>query len=248
MINSFTLSLISLPVHVWCSHLPSFIYWLEEQGHLRAPAKVHSFFSMSLLIFWEADGCNKNWTHHTHPLPKQTQSNTTCWNPKKMNHIIHAFLSVIVPILAVEKHHLKAQWETCVGTCDMAGVECEGGGGGGVGGRGVGALHHNTCFILQAIWETGLQPSPETWPHAEICSFFFRSAGMTSNCFSVFCTVKTSDTQVAAAGESLFRLALFQHFRDFFIMYTLQRLSLNYSHYNLKRMLKNGSPNKLCHF
>lgn len=147
-------SLISLPLHAWHNHLPSFIYRLGEQGHLRAPAKVHSFFPVSLLIFWEADGCCESRT------PLQTQSHTTCRDPRNDSYnscilICHC----LTP--AVEKHHLKTQWETCVGTCDTAGglVVLKGD-----------TLNHNTCFILCAIRRTSLLPSSETWPHTEICS------------------------------------------------------------------------------
>lgn len=99
-------SLISLPLH---SRLPSFIYRLREQGHLRAPPKVHSFFPVSLLIFWEQA-----------ETPKQTASPTTCWNPR--NESYNACILIrhcLTP--AVEKLHLKTQWETCGGTCDTAG-------------------------------------------------------------------------------------------------------------------------------
>lgn len=113
-------SLISLPLHARPNHLPSFIYRLGEQGHLRAPAKVHSFFPVSLLIFWEADGCCESRT------PKQTPSHTTCRTPRNESYnscilICHCLA------LAGGKHHLKTQWETCVGTCDMAGGLAGGG-------------------------------------------------------------------------------------------------------------------------
>lgn len=146
-------SLISLALHARTNHLPSFIYRLGEQGHLRAPAKVHSFFPVSLLIFWEAGGRCESRT------PKQTPSHTTCRTPRDESYnscilICHCLA------LVVGKHHLKTQWETCVGTCDTAG--------GLMGGEKT--LNHNTCFIPCAIRGTSLLPSSETWPHTEICS------------------------------------------------------------------------------
>lgn len=123
-------SLIMLLLQAWHYRLPSFIYWFKEQGHLRPLTKVHFFFPVTLLIFWEADG----W------YMSRTPNNTTCWNPRNESYnscilICHCLMQ------AVENHHLKTRWETCVGTSDTA-RELEGVK------KKRKKLNHNTCFIL----------------------------------------------------------------------------------------------------
>lgn len=111
-------------LRAWHNHLPSFIYRLREQGHLRAPAKVHSFFPVSLLIFRTVDRCCES------RAPKQMPNRTTCWNTR--NESYNACILIRhCHTLAEEKHHLKTQRKTCLKTCDMAGRHGEGWGLGG---------------------------------------------------------------------------------------------------------------------
>ena len=137
MINSSGLSLISLPLCAWYNHLPSFIYWLKEQGHLRAPAKAHSFFPVSLLIFWEADRWYKNWT------PNKPSVTTPAETPE-MNHIIHAFLSVIVPHWLQKNAIWKPSGGLVWGHVIRLGNAC--------GGEGLeGGCHYTTTHVLFSV-------------------------------------------------------------------------------------------------
>lgn len=126
-------------------------------------------------------------------------------------------------------------------------------------------LNHNTCFILCAIQGTSLLPGSETWPHTEICSFFLglhngflkktngKKWPLTVSPLSVPLDIRYSSGRrnshrccwkswcCSGIVPALQRLS--------FIMYTLQRLSINYSPYNLKWLFeKYESPNKHCHY
>lgn len=212
-------SLFPLPLHAWHNHLPSFIYRLREQGHLRAPAKVRSFFPVSLLIFWEADRCCESRT------PKQTPSHTTWWNTRNESYNSCILICHCLTLAVEKKHHLKTQRETSVRTCDTAGRH----GGWGGGGRNTYSTENKTCVEVMVgkftaeFWNPTTHWNPLSF--SELTQWFHKNRrGVTSTCFpSLY--LKTSDTLwlsitlIAAVGSLDAVPALFQRFRDlvFFI-------------------------------
>ena len=159
MINSFSLSYFPPAPRL---AQPSPILYLPARGTrpLKSPAEGSLFLpcvSINLLRGRRMLGETK---HPPTPLQTNAKSHTTCWNPRNESYN-SCILICLCLTLAVEKHHLKTQWETCVGTCDTAG---------GLAGGKEKTLHHNTCFILCAVRRTSLLPGSETWPHIEICS------------------------------------------------------------------------------
>lgn len=100
-----------------------------------------------------------------------------------------------------------------------------------------------THVLFCAIRGTSLLPSSETWPHAEICSlslgFLKKKRGVKKWPLTVshFCTVRHQILH--NSHRCCWKSWCCSGFvpglqRRFYNVYTLQRLSINYSPYNLK--------------
>lgn len=150
MINSVSLSFFP-PAPRRLSRLPSFIYRLGEQGHLRAP--VRSFFLVSLLIFWEADGCRENRNPQTN-----TKWHHLLQHQKWIMYFMHSYPSLS-----------HAGWTKTPSQSPVRDL-CDDMRSGRVlmGGRKNPHLNHNTCFILCAIQGTSLLQTSKTPLHTEI--------------------------------------------------------------------------------
>lgn len=147
-------SLFFPPSHCLVQPCP-ILYLLTRGTRPHKSPSEGSLFLVCLLIFWEADRCCVNRS------PKQTPSHTTCWSTRNESYNTCILICHCLR-LAVEKHHLKTQWETCVRTCDTAGR------------RGVKKKHLTTPHVLFSVIYGGqiFTAESETRPHTEIRSLF----------------------------------------------------------------------------
>lgn len=168
---------------------PPIVYLLAQKKRtrpLKSSGRGSLFIRCVSINLWRC-----RWMIQELKPPKQTQTNTTCWNSTHESCDMCMFICCC-PAPAGDKHHLKAQWETCG---DMwygwgAVVETQAGGGGG--GPTPQHMFYSLCCardkFTSELWTAHWHALPSSWLAQRLLTKE-RKRGMTSKFFqSLFCS------------------------------------------------------------